>query len=246
MPYLSWETKEEHEKLQAIMQAKRDVRDPSEMHESRISEALDDGQLDGTEKLHWQYIDDAHPLHIGRTVDEFGYCDAIPNPDDKNKEQTALRYFESMNSSRSGNTATDPKPKLVVVDQLWMWLLPPCGKTPATIITAFPPTHAAELVGLSTLVGNIQRKILHLPGIHAVDLAEAIVGECCRQFFDNADNTGERPHFQEIYTAVIRRLVSFEPALPRDNKTVHPNHPILNLGRQGGNPVPRVSEKPAT
>lgn len=40
-----------------------------------------------------------------------------------------------------------PNEIITMVDQLWMWVLPPCGTSPSTVITAFPQRSVREKSG---------------------------------------------------------------------------------------------------
>ena len=61
-----------------------------------------------------------------------------------------MRYF------RPEDDTVAPNEIITMVDQLWMWVLLPCGTSPSTVITAFPQRSVRENPGNTTaLVSNI-------------------------------------------------------------------------------------------
>lgn len=168
------------------------------------------GKENGTERLYRMYLDDEHPLHIRRTLDQF-YYHTFPNTDERDNDQTALRYFKKHKLSEKEST-TIIRPILTMVDQLWMWVLPECGGSPPTIITAFPQRCSRVVSpnsqGTTALISNIIEKAqdLEVKGTHG--LAETIAGECSRIYFDATSDRDPSIQFLEIYTTSIGDIVS--------------------------------------
>jgi hypothetical protein len=58
------------------------------------------------------YVDDRHPLHIRRTLDQ-SYYYMLDNTRSRNRDQVVSRYGEKL----------DREPVVMMVDQLWLWIL---------------------------------------------------------------------------------------------------------------------------
>ncbi|KAI1302722.1 ankyrin repeat-containing domain protein [Xylaria venustula] len=202
MPYLHWERKDEVNKLKKIWM--EDNPQNSSQDESRKSSAqrLSKPGLNNTEKLHWMYLGEEHPLHIRRTLDQYYYPDSS-NLEDRDYDQTTLRWFEDQN--------LDPKktsPVLTMVDQLWMWILPKCGQSPPTIITAFPQGSSIHDPAQRTaLVNNIIGKCGDLGSRSLYEVAEIIVAECSRIYFDSMSNRERTTQFLDVFRTSIGTIM---------------------------------------
>jgi len=149
------------------------------------------------------YLEHDPPLHCRRTLDQY-YYHTLANTSRRDKDQTAMRHF------RDDNDAESPPPDEIItmVDQLWMWVLPPCGSSPSTVITAFPqggfrkpPTNA------TALVNNITETFLRSEEPSCNVLAEAIVGECLKIYLEPKTSWDARLQFLEIYNSSIAQIV---------------------------------------
>jgi hypothetical protein len=220
MPYLHWDLQAQQVEMQRIMDKTKEDRTVTRQ---RILEAPDLKDPKGTEKLYWVYLDEKHPLHVRRTLDQY-YYHTLPNTEERDKDQTGIRYHDK--HLKWDNR--DLKPVLTMVDQLWMWVLPACGKSPPTIITAFPQrcNRITETGTKHTtaLVYNIISNFRETSEWSADGLARVIATECSRIYFDTMSNRNESLQFSEIYTTSIGEIVSnsISPPAPA-------THPILGL-----------------
>lgn len=236
MPYLHWEQEEEQRKLKDVLVKKSEAKKKifptedaaKEYRRNLVRTALDDRSLCGTEKLYWAYLDEEHPLHGRRTLDQF-YYHTLADTEKRDQDQTSLRYFNERRQTLHSKESEDLKPTITMVDQLWMWVLPKCGKSPRTIITAFPQrsnrmtTKTSKI--MTSLVSNIFDRFREqsAKGDASVDeLAKIIVAECARIYFDPMSNRNELVQFVEIYRTSIgeitedetNRFLSFQNNIP--------------------------------
>ncbi|KAI0965770.1 ankyrin repeat-containing domain protein [Xylaria arbuscula] len=202
MPYLHWERKDRVDKLKKIWM--KDKPQNAGQDESRRSSAqrLSQEGSNNTEKLHWMYLGEKHPLHIRRTLDQYYYSDSS-NLEKRDDDQTTLRWFEDQN--------LDPEeipPVLTMVDQLWMWILPKCGPSPPTIITAFPQGSSMNDPARRTaLVNNIIGKCGDFGSRSSYEVAEVIVAECSRIYFDSMSNRERTTQFLDVFRTSIGTIM---------------------------------------
>ncbi|RYC58665.1 hypothetical protein CHU98_g7543 [Xylaria longipes] len=154
-----------------------------------------------TEKLLWMYVGEDHPLHIRRTLDQYYYPNS-ENIEARDEDQTTLRYF---NDQRLDSKKFDRV--LTMVDQLWMWVLPKCGESPPTIITAFPQRSDREGEQPTALVSNIVGKCRDLSDRTGYEVAEVIVAECSRIYLDPTSNRNHTVQFPDVYEASIGKIM---------------------------------------
>ncbi|CAI4215934.1 unnamed protein product [Parascedosporium putredinis] len=235
MPYLHWELEEEYNKLQDIMKEtktilymsknskhskdsrnSKDSRDSKakEAHTARMKTALGDARLCSTQKLYWRYLEEDHPLHPRRTLDQF-YYHTLSDTKERDQDQTCVRYFNKKKGDLEGQTF-ELRRVLTMVDQLWMWILPACGTAPPTVITAFPQRSdrmackdPKRMPALVSNIVDILRDILRgpLPCPSVEELTEIIATECSRIYFDTMSNRHELTQFLQIYTTSIGDIV---------------------------------------
>lgn len=211
--------KEELDKLKKIMKKKKDEKDGQSasrkkcIEMSKTTPLNSTGEpLNGTEKLYSIYLDEEHPLHPRRTLDQYYYHN-LDNTDERDRDQTVSRYFrERRHNSGVKSPGVETKEVLTMVDQLWMWVLPQCGKSPATVITAFPQ-RSNRISGerqkpTTALMDNIiARYSGAIPPRHGYDLARMIAAECSRIYFDGASGRDDSIQFSDIYSKSIAVLV---------------------------------------
>jgi hypothetical protein len=218
MPYLHWELQDQQRNMKEIMKLKKEERKPK--RDLILAEPSKDPK--GTEKLHWVYLDEEHPLHVRRTLDQY-YYHTLEDTEERDNDQTGIRYHNSHLKSQSSS----PKPVLTMVDQLWMWVLPRCGTLPPTIITAFPQRSNRMTSGGSknrtALVSNIIAQFQETPERSVDGLAKVIAAECSRIYFDTMSNRDESLQFSEIYTTSIGGIVSnlLPPPIPPWSRAAH-------------------------
>ncbi|KAH6617512.1 ankyrin repeat-containing domain protein [Chaetomium tenue] len=205
MPYLHWELQSEQRKMTKIMDMTTDDRKPTrEQILAHCDPARHD--LKGTQKFYWVYLDEKHPLHVRRTLDQFYYHTL--DTKERDEDQTGIRYHDVHLKS------TNLQPVLTMVDQLWMWVLPACGKSPPTIITAFPQRSNRMAPGrvrhTTALVSNITNQFRKASERSVEELSQVIVAECSRIYFDTMSNRKEALQFSEIYTTSIGEITERE------------------------------------
>ncbi len=111
MPYLNWATDDERKKLNRII--KEVPEDKKSEKTSRANVAL--GKSDRYEKLLWTYLYDDHPLHVRRTLDQ-SYYNTLESTEARDVDQIPYKYFRK-------NFNKSPMHPVLMVDQLWLWVL---------------------------------------------------------------------------------------------------------------------------
>jgi hypothetical protein len=205
MPYLHWETEDNLDEMKEI------IKD----HEMAKSEKPTDGKNDTRKEkssdyfklqdLVRAYLDDKHPLHIRRTLDQF-YYHTLKDTDVRDKDQTGSRYHRKFGLKN--------KNIITMVDQLWLWVLPGFGNSPATVITSFPQrSNRVDSSGkrndekFTSLFSNIIAQTQDRPVENGHDLAEIISSECSRIYFDTMTDRDRSLQFLEIYATSIGEIV---------------------------------------
>jgi hypothetical protein len=205
MPYLHWETEDNLDEMKEI------IKD----HEMAKSGKPTDGKNDTRKEkssdyfklqdLVRAYLDDKHPLHIRRTLDQF-YYHTLKDTDVRDKDQTGSRYHRKFGLKN--------KNIITMVDQLWLWVLPGFGNSPATVITSFPQrSNRVDSSGkrndekFTSLFSNIIAQTQDRPVENGHDLAEIISSECSRIYFDTMTDRDRSLQFLEIYATSIGEIV---------------------------------------
>ncbi|KAF2184914.1 hypothetical protein K469DRAFT_688498 [Zopfia rhizophila CBS 207.26] len=148
MPYVHWEYAATFKKMRDYAQKVADFPGPSTPAEGKYQTLMqaymtpqpgsgkaDQGNPPETEgnppkgQGKWQR-DPVDQLHIRRSLDQYCYH-ALKSTEDRDKDQLVSRMFE--NGDLSG------KPVLIMVDQLWLWVL---GND--TVVTSFPERWSKE------------------------------------------------------------------------------------------------------
>lgn len=104
-------------------------------------------------KLIWRYLGSEPPIHIRRTLDQFGYPNlrsTVARDDDQmlwkrtkkvvNLNDEIKNSAEAENSTNTKNTFMDGK--VLIVDQLWLWIV-----DEKTVVTFFPNQEATTAEG---------------------------------------------------------------------------------------------------
>lgn len=155
-------------------------------------------------KLIWAYLDDTHPIHLRRTLDQF-YYHTLEDTDIRDKDQTVTRYHTKF-KLRTEKAVT-------MVDQLWLWVLPGFGNSPDTVITSFP--QRSNRIGQSgktsdkftALMSNIIQQSHNHPVTNGYGLAEIISNECSRIYFEPRKERDQSLQFLNIYATSIGEIV---------------------------------------
>lgn len=205
MPYLHWETEDNLNEMKRIIK----------QHEAAKGRISNDGQNDTEhekssdyfkmQELVKAYLDDTHPLHIRRTLDQF-YYHTLKDTDVRDRDQTGSRYHKKFQ--------LPGKNIITMVDQLWLWVLPGFGNSPATVITSFPQRSSrVDSSGkrndekFTSLFSNIIAQTQDRLVVNGYDLAEIIASECSRIYFDTITNRDQSLQFLEIYATSIGEIV---------------------------------------
>lgn len=97
-------------------------------------------------------------------------------------------------------------PRLIMVDQLWMWIL-----DDSTIITCFPRRYGVNRKDSSGVAKAIRNRLGNLGNIQihsAYDVALIVVDECCKVFFDHTKTDERQPEVLDIFAESISKVVS--------------------------------------
>jgi hypothetical protein len=201
MPYLHWERTQDLHKLNAVIEKAKALEEPREL----IGVPKSSGEpLTADEDLLYKYFNDEHPIHCRRTLDQY-YYRTLSDTSRRDRDQTPMRYFNSgvRPAAPDGDEVTS------MVDQLWMWVLPPCGRSPATVITAFPQrSFRAKDRKATALLSNIIRTFSGLRERSCHVLAEVIASECCKAYLESKSSWHKRLQFLEIYTSSLAKIVT--------------------------------------
>jgi hypothetical protein len=199
MPYLHWEWQEELDVIKNTIEA---------IGKCPESTKPKSQSLNATQKLLWAYLNNKHPLHIRRTLDQY-YYHTLKDTEARDKSQTVSRYYEKLEGDLNPKDAKKIERAITMVDQLWLWVLPGTENSPPTVITSFPRESDRTGKNATTaLVSNIISSCRRLSVATAYDLAEIISSECSNIYFDTMNNRCQELQFLEIYTTSIGDIVS--------------------------------------
>lgn len=214
MPYLHWETVGEYKVLEKAGGKTDKESNPTENPDPIATAATTAARTDqvtetapnGTEKLYKTYLNIDRPLHIRRTLDQFHYRDVI-DTSRRDNDQTCHRYCEKHLKITDVNDRVT-----VMVDQLWLWVIPGWKGSRPLVITAFPQRanriKSSSSRKMTALIFRILQHCGDLRVRTSYDLAEIIVGECSRIFFDDRSRLEAKLQFFDIYSRSIAVIVS--------------------------------------
>lgn len=162
-------------------------------------------------KLLESYLNDAHPLHIRRTLDQYRYH-TLEDTTERDETQVVTKYQKRQNL----------EPKVVtMVDQLWLWVLKGTEAQPDTVITCFPGVVRWNLddhpdrYGRTSALRSIRLSLLEDPASiqSPYDLAGLIAAKCAGIYLDNAStlafgDSHKTVQLSEIYETTIGDVVS--------------------------------------
>ncbi|KAK1752328.1 ankyrin repeat-containing domain protein [Echria macrotheca] len=201
MPYLHWEDRKDFEAREYIINEKKKPKssDESGMPAGKKKTETDDApHLNAEKELLSSYLEFDPPLHCRRTLDQY-YYHTLANTSRRDNDQTAMRYFRD---------DSDMKPPMTMVDQLWMWVLPACGSSPPTVITAFPEGGLRKYPENGTaLISNITETILRLHETSCDAIALVIASECMKIYLEPRTTGDEHLQFLEIYHSSIAQIL---------------------------------------
>lgn len=144
------------------------------------------------EKLLRHYLQRLQPVHVRRTLDQFGYY-TIADTASRDKDQVVDRY------SRAHHTTDLMVPPMLMVDQCWLWIL---GSN--TVLTCFPHRWNRRAQSDSTDVYESILEMLDDP-LHrnnvqnAGQLASMIIDRCAGNVLDRDLIKDENLRFLDFF-----------------------------------------------
>lgn len=168
-----------------------------------------DAALNPDQLLTKQYINNAHPLHIRRTLDQYYYHTLI-DTSKRDQDQLVTRW--------QAKGDLDPR-VLTMVDQLWLWVLNGGPGKQDTVVTCFPRIGQktnADKEGVTDVLRCIKLRLLESSVDSAYDLAGLIAATCSRVYLDPASTLSTSSskgvettlQFSELYGTEIGHVVS--------------------------------------
>lgn len=155
LPYLHWDSFKNLQKRADIIRLRRD-----QPHARPIAKHVASGQS-MEHKLIWQHLTSDRPVHCRRTLDQYGYpslrntsvrdgdqilykrtkadADAQPPKEHSMKQKLQLHRSAATRQSSSLPVADDGAAKVLMVDQLWLWIV-----DKQTVVTFFAPKEKEE------------------------------------------------------------------------------------------------------
>ena len=197
MPFLHWDLE--------VLQSGRNsfIRSISGGKSSMANPAV---ELDQNLRLIKQYLNDAHPLHIRRTLDQY-YYHTLADTRKRDQDQLVTRY--------QAKREAGPK-VLTMVDQLWLWVLNGGPGKPGIVVTCFPHIGQrtdADPEGVTDVLRCVKLRLKESSVESAYDLAGLIAATCSSVYLDPASilslNGAEKTtlQFSELYETEIGDVV---------------------------------------
>ncbi|CAL3973628.1 unnamed protein product [Diplocarpon coronariae] len=197
MPYLHFESTRRRQEMQEAIERAEAMRLPL-------------CQYPGKSATHDEMLIRAHlatstvSLHVRRTLDQFFYH----NIDTKSRDQDQVVYRYQLKSK--DQVESDLDPKIVMVDQLWMWVL---GRD--LIVTSFPQRWQQPkndpLNVLDSVIEDINSKTRE-PVKSVYDLAMIITGRCTG-VFDRHRMGDDEYQFLDMFESSIGSATDRETVL---------------------------------
>jgi len=180
-------------------------------------------------KLLHRYLHHDPPLHPRRTLDQAYYTtlnttkhrdrDQVVyrgttakredyhtyDPDKKVWEKHLEQDLAEGDSCETCRTHIRKVSRVVMVDQLWMWIL-----NENTILTCFPKRYGANKHDVSGVHKSIREKLDNARHNHIrtiYDLALVILEECSNTFFDKSKTADRQPQVMDIFSEAIGNVV---------------------------------------
>jgi Mg2+ and Co2+ transporter CorA len=195
MPFLHFETKRRQQEMQEAIKRAQQMRSPSRR---RLGKA----------KTYDEMLIRAHlatstvSLHVRRTLDQFYYHNI--DTESRDQDQVVYRY------QTQGKDLDSCDPKIVMVDQLWMWIL-----GPNLMLTCFgqrwQQPRNDPLNVLDSIIEDINSKTRD-PVISVYDLA-MIVTNRCSGVFDRHRMGNDEYEFLDMFESSIGDATDRETVL---------------------------------
>ncbi|KAL4910309.1 hypothetical protein BDW74DRAFT_173767 [Aspergillus multicolor] len=147
LPYLHWDT------YWNLLQRRRVIEDRLRQGRSRpVPDDISRSSLES--KLIWKYLGNEPPIHIRRTLDQFGYPNlrsTVARDDDQmlwKRTRKVINLNDELGDSIPLSEGLDPQSpvfvdgKVLMVDQLWLWVV-----DRNTVVTFFPKQEPTTVEG---------------------------------------------------------------------------------------------------
>ncbi|KAL2872542.1 uncharacterized protein BJX67DRAFT_11888 [Aspergillus lucknowensis] len=146
LPYLHWDT------YWNLLQRRKVIETRLRQGRSRpVPDDISGSNLES--KLIWKFLGNEPPIHIRRTLDQFGYPNlrsTVARDDDQmlwKRTRKSVNLNDELGSSTSGQDRSEAQPtfvdgKVLMVDQLWLWIV-----DQKTVVTFFPKQEPTTVEG---------------------------------------------------------------------------------------------------
>lgn len=171
------------------------------------------GELDLDERLLRGYVTHKdRPLHIWRTLDQSYYW-ALKDTQTRDSDQVVYRATYN---------AEHQQARLVMVDQLWLWILDGSKRNPLSkilfsfltlstelVITSFPRSWGRRPKDASGVYRIIRERLTDRPNLDNVyNMAILMIDQCSRVFFDHTVPRDNQPDVMDMFANAIGEVVS--------------------------------------
>jgi hypothetical protein len=143
------------------------------------------------------YLHHSPPLHIRRTLDQYYYY-MLADTRERDADQVVTRWAEKR--------LQKPHHNILMVDQLWIWIIKGKENQPDRVISCFPDREGHESGSLDDLHRNVlhQNKDKRHPIITTADLTARIVTTCSDIF--SWSQEAELVRFLHFFEATVGRV----------------------------------------
>ncbi|KAL2800208.1 hypothetical protein BJX66DRAFT_291497 [Aspergillus keveii] len=146
LPYLHWDT------YWNLLQRRKLIEERLRQGRSRpVPDEISRSSLES--KLIWKFLGNEPPIHIRRTLDQFGYPNlrsTVARDDDQmlyKRTRKAVNLHDELGTTDPIQYGLNPQPtfvdgKVLMVDQLWLWIV-----DQRTVVTFFPKQEPTTVEG---------------------------------------------------------------------------------------------------
>lgn len=201
MPYLDYETKACVDEMHEQMYRKKSQPHRYCVHPSRILEDRDILLYNADRAWHAN----EYRLHTRRTLDQFWYKNI--NTYIRDSDQVIWRYQDRMRIEGGGPKSQQEAFDVLMVDQLWIWIL-----GPDLIVTSFPQPWRLPKDETPAVLTGVLEELNPRAGnpVHSVlELAFCIVGQCLSAC-DHAAEAHRKPSIFDMFNSSIGEAVDRE------------------------------------
>jgi ankyrin repeat protein len=193
MPYLHFEYFTDLHKMKEMLKI-----DPTQIKEPE--RARETGSQGSYSKLLFTGLHgEARDYHQRRTLDQFFYRNITT--DERDNDQVVYRYQKC--TALSGEETTDPECKIIMVDELWMWIV-----NDEFIVTSFPERWNPVTKGDFDVWESVLDKITAKgpdKSVPTVYHLAALISDTCSKTFDLCD-TG-KPRFMDMFEGSLGKAM---------------------------------------